>query len=408
VCKIVLEAERGDDISVKVWDMYTAWQATLPGKAGEGLKRVVSSLGRYNWINKGKMVASGRADIRPFGYREGTATVKVVEMFKAVEAIAYNYGWSINFLTQTILSGATLDKEPRAKLEVAKAADNKVLSDWEYPLEGDILAALLKYYQVRYVVAVLLGKPVRELVVSLWINRTNWEEDTPQAKHARYMEVRDLHFQKQSHTPQVLINELTISTQSSRVGSGWMSALTNRLEFLEDSRGANGLAWELTYEVIDEAALKLREDAMLEIQRLQRTSGGSRGRGTRTINALVHDSAGEGAGPSREAERPRSASPYGGSQSSGGSGNAMNFCTGCRCKHLEPGGPGVCPWRKTDTAGKPSSTLRLTGGTQCILPPRVSTSGTLWPAGCLGSRTPGQSWICPSGTCSSLRWTRNY
>jgi hypothetical protein len=50
-----------------------------------------------------------------------------------------------------------LDKEPRAKLEVAKAADNKVLSDWEYPLEGDILAALLKYYQVRYVMAVLLG-----------------------------------------------------------------------------------------------------------------------------------------------------------------------------------------------------------------------------------------------------------
>jgi hypothetical protein len=61
---------------------------------------------------------------------------------------------------------------------VTKAADNKVLSDWEYPLEGDILAALLKYYQVRYVMAVLMGKPVREQVVSLWINRTNWEEDT--------------------------------------------------------------------------------------------------------------------------------------------------------------------------------------------------------------------------------------
>jgi hypothetical protein len=76
VCKIVLEAERGDKISTKAWDMHRAWQETLPGKAGEGLKRVVSSLGRYNWINKGKMVASGRADIRPFGYREGTETVK--------------------------------------------------------------------------------------------------------------------------------------------------------------------------------------------------------------------------------------------------------------------------------------------------------------------------------------------
>jgi hypothetical protein len=266
----------------------------------------MSSLGRYNWINKGKIVASGRADIRPFGYREGTETVKVVDMFKAVEAVAYNYGWSINFLTQTIVSGATLDMEPRAKLEVAKAADNKVLSDWEYPFEGDILASLLKYYQVRYVMAVLLGKPVREQVVSLWINRTNWEEDTPQAKHARYMELRDLHFQKQSHNPQVLLNELTLSTQSSRVGSGWMSALTNRLEFLEDSREANGLAWELTYEVINEAALKRREDAMLEIQSLERTSGGSRGRGSRTINALIHDSAGEGTGQSKEVERTRS------------------------------------------------------------------------------------------------------
>jgi hypothetical protein len=147
--------------------------------AWEGLKRVVGSLGRYNWINKGKMVASGRADIRPFGYREGTETVKVVEMFKAMEAVAYNYGWSINFLTQTILSGATLDKEPRAKLEVAKGRHPCG------PLE--VLPC------VRYVMAVLLGKPVREQVVSLWINRTNWEKDTPQAKHARYMEVRDLH-----------------------------------------------------------------------------------------------------------------------------------------------------------------------------------------------------------------------
>jgi hypothetical protein len=44
--------------------MHRAWQETLPGKAGgEGLKRVVSSLGRYNWINKGKMVASGRAEL---------------------------------------------------------------------------------------------------------------------------------------------------------------------------------------------------------------------------------------------------------------------------------------------------------------------------------------------------------
>jgi hypothetical protein len=93
---------------------------------------------------------------------------------------------------------------------------------------------------------------------------------------------------------------------------------------------------------------------VLEIQRLERTSGGSRGRGTRTINALIHDpAAGEGTGQSKEAERARSVSPYSGSQGSGGSGNTMNFCTGCRCKHLEPGGPGVCPWRKTDTAGKP-------------------------------------------------------
>jgi hypothetical protein len=112
VCKIVLEAERGDEISTKAWDMPRAWQGTLPGQTVEGLKRVVSSLGWYNWINKGKMVASGRADIiRPFGYREGTETVKVVEMLKAVEAVAYNYGWSINFLTQTILSGATLSTQ---------------------------------------------------------------------------------------------------------------------------------------------------------------------------------------------------------------------------------------------------------------------------------------------------------
>jgi hypothetical protein len=70
------------------------------------------------------------------------------------------------------MAGSTLDTEPRAKLEVAKAADNKILSNWEYPPEGDVLASLHKYYQVRYELGVLLGKPVREQVVSLWINRT--------------------------------------------------------------------------------------------------------------------------------------------------------------------------------------------------------------------------------------------
>jgi hypothetical protein len=39
VCKIVLlEAERGDEISTKAWDMHRAWQETLPGKAGGGVE----------------------------------------------------------------------------------------------------------------------------------------------------------------------------------------------------------------------------------------------------------------------------------------------------------------------------------------------------------------------------------
>jgi hypothetical protein len=32
VCKLVLEAERGDEISTKAWDMHRAWQETLPGR----------------------------------------------------------------------------------------------------------------------------------------------------------------------------------------------------------------------------------------------------------------------------------------------------------------------------------------------------------------------------------------
>jgi hypothetical protein len=57
----------------------------------------VSGLGKYNWIKKGKLVASGWADIRPFGYREGTETVKV-EMFRAVEAVAYQLWLECEFL----------------------------------------------------------------------------------------------------------------------------------------------------------------------------------------------------------------------------------------------------------------------------------------------------------------------
>jgi hypothetical protein len=48
-------------------------------------------------------------------------TVKVVDMFKSAEAVAYNYGWSIHFLTQTVTQGGTLEGKALEKLKTARA-----------------------------------------------------------------------------------------------------------------------------------------------------------------------------------------------------------------------------------------------------------------------------------------------
>jgi hypothetical protein len=57
----------------------------------------------------GKMSSSGRVDIQKYGYRPQSETVKVVDMFKSAEAVAYNCGWSIHFLTQTVIQGGTVE-----------------------------------------------------------------------------------------------------------------------------------------------------------------------------------------------------------------------------------------------------------------------------------------------------------
>jgi hypothetical protein len=152
------------------------------------MRRVLEQLGRYRWANHAKMSSSGRADVQRYAYRAQSECVKVVDMFKSVEAVAYNYGWSINFLTQMVIQGGTLEGKAKSKFETTRAAHHEVLADWTYPAEGGIVGCMLKYYQVQYHMVVLLGKPVKEQVVTLWISRTQWTVDTPEGKHEKYLE----------------------------------------------------------------------------------------------------------------------------------------------------------------------------------------------------------------------------
>jgi hypothetical protein len=210
---------------------------------------------------------------------------------------------------------------------------------------------------VRYHMALLLGKPVKEQVVTLWISRTQWTVDTPEGKHERYLEVRDLHFEKQVFTPQLLMNELTISVQQSEIGQKWLRDLQEQLEFQEACRDANTSEWVLTYAVIDDAAEKIRENAVVENQREAATSQSAavRGRGTRTMNALLQGKAASQreAPSSRGSFQSRSPSPYSGGQRNSGSKHGdMAHCDACMCKHFENGGPGQCPYRCLHSNGE--------------------------------------------------------
>jgi hypothetical protein len=134
--------------------------------------------------------------------------------------------------------------------------------------------------------ALLLSKPVKEQVVTLWISRTQWTVDTPEGKYEKYLEVRDLHFEKQVFTPQLLMNELTISVQQSEVGQMWLRDLQVQLEFLEACRDAYTSEWVLTYAVIDDAAEKIQKDAVVsnnrEASASQSTAVRGRGSGSRS------------------------------------------------------------------------------------------------------------------------------
>jgi hypothetical protein len=56
--------------------------------------------------------------------------------------------------------------QPRKELERAQKSKHPVLNEWKSCKEGAIVACLVKYYQVRYAMVVLLDKPVDESVTT--------------------------------------------------------------------------------------------------------------------------------------------------------------------------------------------------------------------------------------------------
>jgi hypothetical protein len=85
--------------------------------------------------------------------------------------------------------------QPRKELERAQKSKHPVLNEWKSCKEGAIVACLVKYYQVRYAMVVLLDKPVDESVITMQIVITQWTEDSANGRFEKYQELRDLHLQ---------------------------------------------------------------------------------------------------------------------------------------------------------------------------------------------------------------------
>jgi hypothetical protein len=264
--------------------------------------------------------------------------------------------------------------------ERAQKSKHPVLNDWKFCKEGDIVGCLLMYYQVRYAMVVLLGKPVDESVITMQIIDTQWTVDTAAGRFEKYQELRDLHLRKGVLNAKLLMNELTTATSNTMVGTIWWERVKARMDFIRDMRAQSSLKWEITYPLIEECALFIRDEDKLREQKEARRGkkatgeppgpGGASspatpqargGRLSRTLHALIQE--GIDSEEFRQGGRSRSTSPAGSTGSQERYRQEFVLCSACACKHMEGAGPGVRPFRKTDSHAKVD--IHVSGGLVC-------------------------------------------
>ena len=121
------------------------------------------------------------------------------------------------------------------------------------PPVADILAALLRYYQLKFRYLVLLGKPTDGAVVSTWMAQVKFDDDTAMGKYRAYQRMRQLATQKKDMSPETFLEELARQANLTTAGQTWWTRVEARLTQSEDMQVAMMQPWVLTYQAISSA-----------------------------------------------------------------------------------------------------------------------------------------------------------
>ena len=87
-----------------------------------------------------------------------------------------------------LIDGHPLKGQAREVPQQAKLTGDPVLCS-KAPLVGDIVACLLRYYQLNFRYLILLGKPMQGAVINKWMAEVQFDVDTAAGKLERYQEL---------------------------------------------------------------------------------------------------------------------------------------------------------------------------------------------------------------------------
>ena len=155
-------------------------------------------------------------------------------------------------MSSNLISGSSLGPRAKEVIVQAKQIRDEVLTS-RTPPTGDIVVSLLKYYQLKFMYLVLLGKPTPGAVINKGMSEVLLMEDTAAGKLERYREIRRNLLLKTSTSPMALHDELTRQASKTTIGQAWWSEVDTFLRRSEEMQVVMGMGWVLTYEAIQMA-----------------------------------------------------------------------------------------------------------------------------------------------------------
>jgi hypothetical protein len=186
-----------------------------------------------NWIAYDKASPGGKNELELMDFEGRAKSLDCVALWRQLEDVAAQYSWTVNARCSHMSMGSSLKGQAKEVIRQAKAAGDEVLNS-ATPLVGDIVAGLLKYYQLKFRYLVLVGKPTNGAVINKWMEEVLFDTDTADGKLGKYQEIRKYHLMKSSSTPADLYNELARQSAKTEVGKSWWREITQRLRHTED------------------------------------------------------------------------------------------------------------------------------------------------------------------------------